>query len=70
MYLIDTNILIYSGEPGYASLLLPYVTDTANGVSLISHIETLGFHRITPSHAACTSRHLAQSKPIFLRKYL
>ncbi len=49
MYLIDTNILIYSGEARYASLLLPYVTDTANGVSLISHIETLGFHRITPA---------------------
>jgi toxin FitB len=48
MHLIDTNILIYSGESAYASLLLPYVTDTANSVSLISHIETLGFHRITP----------------------
>lgn len=49
MYLIDTNILIYSGDPAYAPLLLPFVTDTANSVSLVSHIETLGFQRITPA---------------------
>ncbi|MFN0035214.1 MAG: type II toxin-antitoxin system VapC family toxin [Saprospiraceae bacterium] len=48
MKLIDSNILIYSGEPHFAPLLLPYVTDPANRVSIVSHVETLGFHRITP----------------------
>lgn len=48
MKLIDTNILIYSGEELYAPVLLPFVTDTANCVSIITHVETLGFHRITP----------------------
>ena len=48
MKLIDTNILIYSGEAAYAPILLPFVTDPANWVSIVSHVETLGFHRITP----------------------
>ena len=48
MQLIDSNILIYSGEAHYAPLLLPFVTDTANLVSVISKVETLGFVRITP----------------------
>lgn len=52
MKLIDTNILIYSGEAVYAPLLLPLVTDTNNNVSAISHIETLGFHKITPEQIA------------------
>lgn len=48
MKVLDTNILIYSGESQYANLLLPYVTDSENSVSTISKIETLGFSRITP----------------------
>lgn len=48
MQLIDTNILIYSGEPLYSQLLLPYVTDPSNIVSAVNMVETLGFPRITP----------------------
>lgn len=48
MKLIDSNILIYSGEVQFAPVLLPYVTDSANCVSIVSHVETLGFQRITP----------------------
>ncbi len=47
MKLIDTNILIYSGESRYASVLIPFVTDSENRVSVVSYVETLGFHRIT-----------------------
>ena len=49
MKLIDSNILIYAGEAEFASLLLPYVTNPANFVSIVSHVETLGFHKITPA---------------------
>jgi toxin FitB len=49
MKILDTNILIYSGESQYANLLLPYVTDSENTISAISKVETLGFSRITPS---------------------
>ena len=47
MKLLDTNILIYSGEADFASLLLSYVTDEQNIVSIITKVETLGFSRIT-----------------------
>ncbi len=49
MKLLDTNILIYSGEAQFAPLLLPFVIDPANAVSLVSQVETLGFNRITPA---------------------
>ena len=47
MQLIDSNILIYSGDAQFAPVLLPFVTDPVNCVSIVSHVETLGFHRIT-----------------------
>jgi toxin FitB len=47
MKLIDSNILIYSGEAQFAHLLLPYVTDASNAVSAVSLVETLGYHKIT-----------------------
>lgn len=52
MKLIDTNILIYSGESRYASVLIPFVTDPENCVSVVSYVETLGFHRITTGQIA------------------
>ncbi len=48
MPLLDSNILIYSGEAQFSSLLLPYITDPANVVSAISIVETLGYYKITP----------------------
>jgi len=47
MQLLDSNILIYSGEAQFAPLLLPYVTNHSNLVSAISFVETLGYHKIT-----------------------
>ncbi len=47
MPLLDSNILIYSGEPAFSSILLPYITDPANLVSAVSIVETLGYHKIT-----------------------
>ena len=49
MKLIDTNILIYAGDAALAHSVLPYVTNSANFVSVVSHVETLGFHKITPA---------------------
>jgi predicted nucleic acid-binding protein len=48
MPLIDTNILIYSGQVQFAPILATFVTDRNNFVSVISIVETLGFQRITP----------------------
>jgi len=47
MQLLDTNILIYSAEKKFSTYLLPYVSDTSNLVSVISIVETLGYHKIT-----------------------
>jgi hypothetical protein len=52
MALIDTNILIYSGQAQFASILIPFVTDRNNFASVISIVETLGFQRITPQQIA------------------
>ena len=49
MPLLDSNILIYSGEPQYAPHLISYITNPANLVSAISIVETLGYQRITPA---------------------
>lgn len=49
MKLIDSNILIYAGEAEFAPLLLPFVTNSDNFVSIVSLVETLGFHKITPA---------------------
>jgi toxin FitB len=47
MKILDTNILIYSGESAHSSLLLPYVTNKDYAFSAISKVETLGFSKIT-----------------------
>ena len=47
MQLLDSNILIYSGEKNFSAYLLPYVRDTSNLVSVISIVETLGYQKIT-----------------------
>ena len=47
MKLLDTNILIYAGKTEYA-YLRSLLTDTKNVVSVISKVESLGFHGIQP----------------------
>lgn len=49
MQLLDSNILIYSGEAPFSVQLLSYVTDNSNLVSAISIVETLGYQKITPA---------------------
>lgn len=45
MYLIDSNILIYSAKPDF-NYLRPLIART-NFVSIISKLEVLGFHKLT-----------------------
>lgn len=46
MYLLDTNILIYSSNSDF-NYLRSFITDPNNGVSIISKIETLGYQKIS-----------------------
>lgn len=48
MKLFNTNILIYAAKPEF-SYLRPLFTEPNIYVSDITRIETLGFHKITPS---------------------
>lgn len=45
MYLLDSNLLIYSALPEYA-YLRPLLKDPLSHVSLISKLEVLGYHRL------------------------
>lgn len=49
MYLLDSNILIYSSKTEY-SFLRTYITHTTliSAVSVATVIEVLGFHRLAP----------------------
>jgi predicted nucleic acid-binding protein len=47
--LVDSNILIYALLPEY-SLLMDWILDNLPSVSIISKIETLGYHRLTEEH--------------------
>lgn len=49
MYLLDSNILIYSARAEFASLRNYFTSDTIfSAVSVATVIEVLGFHRLTP----------------------
>ena len=45
--LVDTNLIIYSSQPKFAYLRPLFLEDEAT-VSRITHLETLGYPRITP----------------------
>ena len=45
--LLDTNVVIYSGKPG-GGALRSWTSHPHACVSIISRIEALGFHKITP----------------------
>ena len=47
MLILDSNILIYAAQPQF-KFLLPLVMDSANAVSIVTTIETLGFQKLTP----------------------
>ena len=48
MYLLDSNILIYTAKPEYA-FLRSYITtiDSVAAVSVVTVIEVLGFHLLS-----------------------
>ena len=50
MYLLDSNILIYSARSEHA-FLRSYISNqsTPAAVSVVTAIEVLGFHRLTPN---------------------
>lgn len=45
MYILDSNIIIYSALPEY-SYLRPLLKDPAGCVSIFSKLEVLGYHRL------------------------
>jgi len=45
--LLDSNIIIYAGEPEY-DYLRNFITDKNPQVSVISKIEVLGYHKFKP----------------------
>jgi predicted nucleic acid-binding protein len=49
MYLLDSNILIYSAKVEFAALRNYFTNETvSSAVSVATLIEVLGFHRLTP----------------------
>lgn len=55
---LDTNILIYATGPDGAKLQR-WLADPGATVSVISRIETLGFHKITPEEKSALTAMLA-----------
>jgi predicted nucleic acid-binding protein len=49
--LIDSNILIYALLPDHQKLM-DWILDQLPSVSVVSKIETLGYHRLTQEHKA------------------
>jgi predicted nucleic acid-binding protein len=43
--LVDSNILIYAAQPGYAQLRR-FIADHAPAVSAVSYVEVLGYHQL------------------------
>jgi len=44
--LLDSNIIIYAAEPDQA-VLRQFIRDNSPAVSLVSYVETLGYHRLS-----------------------
>lgn len=51
MRLVDSNIIIYAGKPGFG-FLHPLLAGPDVAVSVITEIETLGYHRLTTEEKA------------------
>lgn len=48
MKLIDSNIIIYACKPGFDHLH-PLLAEPDVAVSVITHVETLGYHQLSPN---------------------
>jgi hypothetical protein len=46
MKLLDSNIVIYAGKPGF-DFLHPLLAEPDVAVSVVTHVETLGYHLLT-----------------------
>ncbi len=46
MKLVDSNIIIYASKPGF-DFLHPLLAEPDVAVSVITHVETLGYHQLT-----------------------
>lgn len=57
--LLDTNILIYSSKAG-GEALRPWTSHPSAYISVISRIEALGFHKITPEENDAITTTLAE----------
>ncbi len=44
--LLDSNIMIYSTVAELSPVVMPYISEPQNAVSLVSKIEVLGFHKL------------------------
>jgi toxin FitB len=44
--ILDSNIIVYAAQPSRTSLR-NFIFDYATAVSIITHIEVLGFHKLT-----------------------
>lgn len=51
--IIDSNVLIYSNQPGYGNVLAYLDANRSDlQVSLVTKVEVLGYHKITPADEA------------------
>ena len=57
--LLDSNILIYSSKAG-GEALRPWTSHPSAYISIISRIEALGFHKITPEENDSITTTLAE----------
>jgi toxin FitB len=58
MKLIDSNIIIYASKPGY-DFLHPLLAEPDVAVSIITQVETLGYHELTADEKLCLAEFFA-----------
>lgn len=61
MYLLDSNIIIYSTQPEY-SLIRDFIQNELVFCSKLSRIETLGYHKITDAEKDILNRTFGKFK--------
>ncbi len=63
--LIDSNILIYAGEPRY-EFLREFIKTNIPDVSIVSYIEVLGYGRLTDEQRRFFDQFFALTPPILI----
>jgi predicted nucleic acid-binding protein len=49
MYLLDSDIVIYAADPAYPGLA-EFISDRPTAFSMVTMVETLGYHKLTEEH--------------------